>query len=342
MNQQSIHRLPIERLGTYLAAHIDGFSGLRGAEKFSGGLSNPTYLLRADSGQYVLRRKPPGDLLKSAHAVDREFRVIRALSGSNVPVAEAIHLCTDEGVIGSMFYIMSYVRGRIFWDPALPELDRKSRGALFDEMNRVLAALHDFDLVAAGLGDYGRPGDYFARQVSRWSRQYASSATETIKDMDQLIRWLPENLPPDDGLVSLIHGDYRLDNLVFHPQRTKALALLDWELSTLGHPFADLAYQCMQLRLGHDEVMPGLGGLDRSHLGIPSEEAYVARYCERRGIGGIPHWSFYLAFGFFRFAAIMQGVYRRSLEGSASNSRASEYRSLIRPLASLGVAQIVR
>ena len=342
MDQQSIDQLPLSRLGAYLEARLPGFYGLRSARKFSGGQSNPTFLLTADSGKLVLRRKPPGDLLKSAHAVDREFRVIRALSGSGVPVPRAIHLCTDTSVIGSMFYVMSHVNGRVFWDPALPELDAATRGALYDEMNRVLAALHDTDIEAAGLSDYGRPGDYFARQISRWSRQYEASATETIENMDALIRWLPENLPPDDGLVSLIHGDYRLDNLIFHPRRATALALLDWELSTLGHPYADLAYQCMQWRLGREEVMPGLGGLDRRSLGIPAEEDYIARYCERRGIGDIANWPFYLAFGFFRFAAIMQGVYRRSLDGNASNARAAEYGSLVRPLARLGVEQTGR
>ena len=339
MNDPSIGRLPIDTLGPYLEARIPGFRGLRAVEKFSGGQSNPTFLLSADSGTCVLRRKPPGELLKSAHAVDREFRVIRALDGTGVPVARALHLCEDDSVIGSMFYVMSHVPGEVYWDPALPDLDPGRRRAVFDGMNRVLATLHDVDIEAAGLADFGRPGDYFARQISRWSRQYAASETEAIGDMDSLIRWLPGNIPPDNGMVSLIHGDYRIDNLIFDPREDIALALLDWELSTLGHPYADLAYQCMQWRLGREEVMPGLGDLDRGALGIPTEEEYVARYCERRGIGGIPNWPFYLAFGFFRFAAIMQGVYRRSLDGNASSERASEYGSLVRPLARLGVLQ---
>ncbi len=337
MNDPSIGHLPLDTLGMYLEARIAGFRGLRAAEKFRGGQSNPTYLLSADSGTYVLRRKPPGELLRSAHAVDREFRVIRALDDTGVPVARSLHLCEDDAVIGSMFYVMSHVPGVIYWDPALPDLDPDGRRAVFDEMNRVLATLHDVDIEAAGLGDFGRQGDYFARQISRWSRQYAASETETVADMDALILWLPENLPPDDGMVSLIHGDYRIDNLIFDPREHFALALLDWELSTLGHPYADLAYQCMQWRLGREAVMPGLGDLDRGALGIPTEEEYVVRYCERRGISGISNWPFYLAFGFFRFAAIMQGVYRRSLDGNASSERASEYGSLVRPLARLGV-----
>lgn len=341
MSGQRIDQLPLHALGPYLEARVDGFHDLRHAEKFSGGQSNPTFRLEAASGNYVLRRKPPGELLKSAHAVDREFRVMRALAGSGVPVPRALHLCEDDSIIGSMFFVMSLVDGRIYWDPALPDLSADRRGAIYDEMNRVLAALHDVDVDAVGLGDYGRPGDYFARQISRWSRQYAASETETIADMDALIAWLPEHIPQDDGQVSLIHGDFRIDNLIFDGETDEALALLDWELSTLGHPYADLAYQCMQWRLGREEVMPGLGDLDRGSLGIPDEDEYVARYCQRRGIDGIPNWPFFLAFGFFRFAAIMQGVYRRSLDGNASNARAAEYGSLVRPLARLGVALTV-
>ncbi len=338
MTQPLVDRLPLGTLGPYLEANVAGFRGLESMEKFSGGQSNPTFRLRASSGEYVLRRKPPGELLKSAHAVDREFRVMGALAGSDVPVPQALHLCEDDDVIGSMFFVMSLVPGRVYWDPALPDMDAGERGAIFDEMNRVLAALHDVDVQVVGLSDYGRPGDYFARQISRWTRQYAASETETIVDMDELMSWLPENMPADDGQVSLIHGDYRIDNLIFDPDSNRALALLDWELSTLGHPYADLAYQCMQWRLSREEVMPGLGDLDRRSQGLPTEEEYVARYCERRGISDIPHWHFFLAFGFFRFAAIMQGVYKRSLDGNASNARAAEYGSLVTPLARLGNA----
>jgi aminoglycoside phosphotransferase (APT) family kinase protein len=236
---------------------------LRDAEKFSDGQSNPTYLLTTSAGQYVLRRQPPGELLKSAHAVDREFRVIKALQGSEVPVARAIHLCEDRNIIGSLFYLMSYVLGRIFWDPTLPGLDPAQRTAIYTEMNRVLAALHDIDVEAVGLNDFGRPGSYFERQVSRWSRQYRASEIDPIPAMDHLIEWLPQNMPRDDGKVSLIHGDYRIDNIIFDHGSNSARALLDWELSTLGHPYADLAYQCMQWRMARDAVIAGLGDIER-------------------------------------------------------------------------------
>jgi len=335
-----IDQLDLDVLGPYLEANVSGFKGLQSAKKFAGGQSNPTFLLTADSGQYVLRRQPPGDLLKSAHAVDREYRVINALKGSDVPVARADHLCEDRDVIGSMFYVMSFEDGRIFWDPALPDLSNDERTAIYDEMNRVLAALHDVDVESVGLGDFGRPGNYFERQINTWSRQYKATETTTIAAMNQLMAWLPENLPEDDGESGLIHGDYRLDNLIFHPSETGALALLDWELSTLGHPFADLAYQCMQLRLAPDAAIPGLGGVDRAALGIPSEEEYVARYCERRGIAEIPNWTFYLAFSFFRLAAILQGVLKRAVDGNASSKKAFEYGELAPDLAEMAVALI--
>jgi aminoglycoside phosphotransferase (APT) family kinase protein len=264
-----IDQLNLHVLGPYLEAKIKGFRGLKSAVKFLGGQSNPTFLLTADSGQYVLRSQPLGELLKSAHAVDREYRVIDALRGGDVPVARAYHLCEDRDLIGSMFYIMSFEQGRIFWNPALPELNNAQRAGIYDETNRVLAALHDVDIEALGLVDYGHPGNYFERQINRWSKQYRASETETIEAMGKLMAWLPENIPEDDGKISLIHGDYRLDNIIFHPTKPSALALLDWELSTLGHPYADLAYQCMQLRLGQDAVIAGLGGVDRNALGIP-------------------------------------------------------------------------
>ncbi len=339
MNDQACNSLPLETLGPYLERHVPTFRGLCAAEKFRGGQSNPTYRLAANSGLYVLRHQPFGILLPSAHAVDREYRVIQALGGTGIPVAKALHLCEDRSVLGSMFYVMSYVPGTIYWDPALPEITQEKRGLIFDEMNRVLAQLHDVEIEAVGLEDFGRPGDYFVRQVSRWSRQYRASETETLGDMNALIRWLPENIPPDNGMVSLIHGDYRIDNLIFDPGLGTVRAILDWELSTLGHPYADLAYQCMHWHLSREEVMPGLGDLEREEWGIPTEQEYVARYCKRRGIAEIPHWPFYLAFSFFRFAAIMQGVYRRSLEGNASNERAALYGSLVKPLAQLGITQ---
>jgi len=285
----------------------------------------------------VLRRKPPGMLLKSAHAVDREFRVLQALHGGAVPVARPDHLCTDDAVIGSWFYVMEHVEGRLFWDPALPGLEPAERGAIYAEMGRVLAALHAVDPVAAGLADFGKPGSYFERQIARWTRQYRDSQTETIGAMERLIEWLPSATPPDDGRVSLIHGDYRLDNLMFDATEPRVLAVFDWELSTLGHPFADLAYQCMQLRLSSDlPVLAGLGGLDRAALGIPSEAAYVAAYCERMGIAAIPHWEYFLAFSFFRFAAILQGIKKRAEAGNASSTKAFEYGALARPLAEMG------
>ena len=321
----SVDQFDLKQTGAYLEAHLDGFKGLNKAEKFSDGQSNPTFLLSADSGRYVLRRQPPGDLLKSAHAVDREYRVITALRDTDVPVPHTYHLCTDRDVIGSMFYVMSFENGRVFWNATLPELDNAQRANIYDEMNRVVAALHDIRPEDVGLADYGYPGNYFARQISRWSKQYRSSETSTIADMDRLIEWLPANMPEDDGSVSLIHGDYRMDNIMFHASEERAIALLDWELSTLGHPFADLAYQCMPWQFDCDAVLPGLGKVDRVSLGIPSDEEYVARYCERRGLTGIPDWNFYLVFSLFRLAAIVQGILKRAIDGNASNKKAFQY-----------------
>ena len=324
------------RLAAYLEAQIDGFKGPLTAEKFAGGQSNPTFLINAASGNYVLRRKPPGELLKSAHAVDREFKVIAALADTDVPVAKAYHLCEDDSIIGSMFYITEYIDGRVMWDPALPNVSNTDRTEIYTEMNRVLAALHSVDIDAAGLSDYGRPGNYFERQVSRWTKQYEASKTDDIADMDALMAWLPANMPADDGRIALTHGDFRLDNMMFAKDSNKVLALVDWELSTLGHPFADLAYQCMQLRMAADGVMAGLGDINRAELGIPSEEDYVAQYCERMGLDGIPNWNFYLAFSFFRFAAILQGVKKRALDGNASSNKAMAMGALVQPLAAQG------
>lgn len=332
--------LDTEKLSAYLQQHIDNFRGPLTAEKFAGGQSNPTYLITAASGKYVLRRKPPGVLLKSAHAVDREFRVMSALVQSAVPVPKMHLLCDDDSVIGSMFYVMDYIDGRIMWDAALPEQSNTERSAIYDAMNQVLADLHNVDIEAVGLSDYGRPGNYFERQLSRWTSQYRASETVAIPAMEILIQWLAENLPPDDGLVCINHGDFRLDNMMFDRNEPKVLALLDWELSTLGHPYADLAYQCMQLRIPTTAAIPGLGGMDREALGIPSEKNYVKRYCERRGIAGIDHWVFYLAFSFFRLSAILQGVYKRALDGNASSQKAINYGALAAPLAELGVSLI--
>ncbi len=330
--------LPEQTLAAYLEANVVGFRGPLTATKFKGGQSNPTYLIEAASGRYVLRRKPPGKLLASAHAVDREFRVLRALAGSAIPVAQALHLCADDGVIGSMFYLMSYVPGRIFWDPALPELAPGQRTALFETAVDTLAALACLDVAGAGLGDYGKPGNYFARQVSRWSEQYRSAETERIEAMETLIAWLPGAVPPDDGRIALVHGDFRIDNLIWVEESPGIAAIVDWELSTLGHPLADLAYFCMALRLPRNPVLPGLAGIDRAALGIPDEAAMIERFAEATDLDPLPHWNFLLAFGFFRLAAIAQGVLKRALQGNASSEQALAAGRMTRVIAELGAS----
>ncbi|RST85810.1 phosphotransferase family protein [Aquibium carbonis] len=329
-------------LGPYLEANVPGFRGLRAVEKFKAGQSNPTYRLTAESGIYVLRAKPPGQLLKSAHQVDREFRVIKALGAAGFPVPEVLHLSGEDSPIGRMFYVMAFVDGRILWDPALQEVsDPAERGAMYDAMNETLAALHAIDIGAVGLSDFGRPGSYFERQIARWGGQYRASETGTVPDMETLMSWLQTNQPPDDGIVSLVHGDYRLDNMIFARDEPKVIAVLDWELSTLGHPYSDLAYQCMQWRLPHASGFRGLGSIDRKATGLPTEEEYVAAYCRRRGIDRIDNWTFYLAFSFFRLAAICQGVYKRALDGNASNpEKARTYGEAVELLAGLAVRRI--
>ncbi len=331
-----------QRLAAYLEEHLEGFRGPLSAEKFPGGQSNPTFRIDAASGVYVLRRKPPGKLLKSAHAVDREYRVISALANSDVPVARAYHLCTDEAVIGSMFYLMEYMDGRIFWDPALPGLDPDERGAVYEEMGRVLAHIHAIDPGEHDLADFGKPGNYFERQFDRWSGQYRASETDVIADMETLMTWLAANMPPDDGRVSLVHGDFRLDNLIFDPLDARIIAVVDWELSTLGHPLADLAYQCMQWHFPNTGKLRGLADIDISDLGIPNENAYVAAYLERAGIPAVENWSFYLAFCFFRLAAIVQGVKKRALDGNASSDAALKMGELVYPLSALGMNTIAK
>jgi aminoglycoside phosphotransferase (APT) family kinase protein len=337
----SAQALDTSRLQGYLEANIPGFSGQIMAEKFPGGQSNPTFKLTAGEQQYVLRRKPPGELLKSAHAVDREYKVISALRDTDVPVAKTYCLCEDEDIIGSMFYVMEYMDGRVFWDSGLPELgSNEERAAIYDEMNRVLAALHNVDVAAVGLSDFGRPGNYFERQVSRWTRQYRASETELSAAMEKLIEWLPANMPEDDGTSSLVHGDYRIDNLMFHPTEPRIIAVLDWELSTLGHPLADLSYQCMAWALPAGGGISGLGGVDRAAIGLPSDEEYIAAYCARTGRDGIDNWNFYLVFCFFRLAAILQGIKKRALIGTASSAEARSRGDMVEPLAAAGVALI--
>jgi len=327
--------LDIKRLGAYLEGEILGFRTLQSAVKFGDGQSNPSFHLKALSGEYVLRAKPPGALLKSAHQVDREFRVMQALAGSLVPVPRMDHLAQGENPLGRMFFVMQYLDGRIFWDPALPGCGKAERGAIYDSMNKTLAALHDVDISASGLSDFGRPGNYFARQTDRWVKQYRASALEPSAEMDRLIDWLSAHMV-DDETSALVHGDYRLDNMIFAHDRPEVIAVLDWELSTLGHPLADLAYQCMQWRLPHASGMRGLGGLDRKVLGLPTEAEYIATYCARRGLPQIENWSFFLAFSFFRLAAILQGVVRRAHDGNASNpTRAREMAKAIPLLAAM-------
>ncbi len=341
MVPSAVDTLDADVLGPYLEANIEGFSGLKSIEKFADGQSNPTFRVRASSGDYVLRRQPPGKLLKSAHAVDREYRVLAALADTDVPVPKVFHLCENRDVIGSMFYLMEFCDGRIFWDSSIPEVGKAERSAIYDEMNRVLAALHQVDIDKAGLSDFGKPGSYFERQYGRWSQQYRDSELRKIDAMEKLMAWLGDNLPDDDGRVSLVHGDYRLDNMIFDASKPAVIALLDWELSTLGHPFADVGYQCMQLRMpARIGSISGLRGKNLGELGIPTEDAYVADYCERTGIDGIDNFGFYVAFSFFRLAAIVQGVAKRAVDGNASNKNAAQMGEYVEPMAELALEAI--
>jgi aminoglycoside phosphotransferase (APT) family kinase protein len=329
--------LPVDSLAAYLEANIAGFCGPLTATKFKGGQSNPTYRIDAASGTYVLRRKPPGQLLPSAHAVDREYRVLQALHGSAVPVAQPLHLCVDEAIIGSMFYVMSFVDGRIFWDPSLPDMAPADRADIYTGIIDAMAALHTVDPNAVGLSDYGKPGGYFERQIKRWSEQYRASETRPIAAMDALIDALPARCPADDGVVALAHGDFRIDNLMFHPTEPRVIAIVDWELSTLGHPLADLGYFCMALRLPRNPALPGLAGLDRAEMGIPDEAALLARYSQVTGRPIPADWPFVLAFSFFRLAAIAQGVAKRAEQGNASSEQAMQAGRMTGMLATLGL-----
>jgi aminoglycoside phosphotransferase (APT) family kinase protein len=330
------HAFDVGRLHDYMRAHVDGFSGELHVEQFKGGQSNPTFLLDAGGRRYVMRRKPPGTLLPSAHAVDREFRVIRALAGTDVPVAQAYALCEDADVIGTSFYLMEYVEGRIFWDSSLPDLSNGERGALYDEMNRVIAALHSVDPAAIGLADYGKPGSYLERQVGRWTKQYRAAETERIEAVDCLIDWLPKHIPAGDE-SRIVHGDYRLDNVIFHPTEPRILAVLDWELSTLGHPLVDFAYHCMTWRMPSHQGR-GLAGIDLAALGIPDEATYLERYLQRvsrtsNDAVSEADWGYYLVFNMFRLVGILQGVMARALQGNASSTLALEMGKRTRPLA---------
>jgi aminoglycoside phosphotransferase (APT) family kinase protein len=336
------HRIDLPRLEAYLRSTIPGFVGPLVVEQFRGGQSNPTYRLSAGNASYVLRRKPPGKLLPSAHAVDREYRVMTALRASDVPVPRTWCLCEDDAVIGTAFYVMEYVDGRVLWDPALPGMSHTERAAVFAEMNRVIAALHRVDYAAVGLEDYGKPGGYLARQIARWSKQYRASETEHIEAMERLIEWLPDHIPPGEE-TSIVHGDYRLDNLVFHEREPRIVAVLDWELSTLGHPLADFAYHCMSWRIPGG-TFRGMLGLDLRALGIPSEPEYVAEYCRRLGRGPIDshEWDFYLAYNMFRAAGIAQGIMGRARDGTAASAHALEAGRSARDMAERGWQQVER
>ena len=336
------HAFDTGRLAAWIEATVGPQDGPLEVAQFKGGQSNPTYLVTAGSRRYVLRRKPPGKLLPSAHAVDREYRVMRALADTDVPVARMHALCEDETVIGTVFYLMEYVGGRVLWDPRLPDLSPPERARYHDEINRVIAALHSVDPVAVGLGDFGKTGEYIARQVARWTKQYQASETEKIEAMDNLIAWLPENIPASDE-TRIVHGDYRIDNVIFDPEEPRIRAVIDWELCTLGHPLADFAYHCMVWRIPPG-VFRGLGGTDLPSLGIPTEREYVAAYCRRTGRDGIAErdWEYYMAYNLFRIAAIVQGVMARALQGNASSAEALETGRAARPLAELAWSQVER
>lgn len=341
-------RFDTDALSVWLREHIDGFAGPLTVEQFAGGQSNPTFKLVTPRRCYVMRAKPgpKAELLPSAHAIEREYRVMDALSASAVPVARMLAPCEDETVIGRAFYVMEHVEGRVLWDPSLPDMTPAQRASVYDEMNRVIAALHRIDVGAIGLADFGKPGHYLARQIARWSRQYEASETEPIDAMHRLIEWLPAHLPASaetEQRVAVVHGDYRLDNLIFHPSEPRVLAVLDWELSTLGDPIVDFAYHVMAWHV-EPRAFRGIAGLDLSALGIPDERSYIERYCERTGytIGG--DWNFYLAFNMFRIAAILQGIMKRVTVGTAASAQAVDAGRCARPMAELAwsYAQKVR
>jgi aminoglycoside phosphotransferase (APT) family kinase protein len=335
----------VSALETYLHAHVEGYQGPLTIEQFKGGQSNPTFKLLTPNKTYVMRAKPgpAAKLLASAHAIDREFRVMNALSGSDVPVAKMHTLCEDESIIGRAFYVMDFVDGRVLWEPQLPTLSPIERAAIFDELNRVIAALHQVDFNAVGLSSYGKHENYLARQIARWTKQYKASETESISAMDALIEWLPAHIPPGEE-TSIVHGDYRLDNVIFHPTEPRILAVLDWELSTLGHPLADFAYHCMTWYLPPGAGR-GLAGIELTDTGIPMVKDYIARYCKRVGrANGIEHFDFYMAYNMFRMAGILQGIMKRVVDGTAASAQAVAMGKATRPIAELGwaVAQRIK
>lgn len=327
----------IAALATWLSANVAGFAGPLTVEQFKGGQSNPTFKLITPAQSYVMRTKPGpvAKLLPSAHAIDREFKVMAALAKADLPVAKMHALCEDEAVIGRAFFIMQFVAGRVLWDPALPGMTKPERAAIFDEMNRVIAQLHQVDFAAIGLADFGKAGNYFERQIGRWSKQYRASETEKIDAMDKLIEWLPKHIPPGEE-TAIVHGDYRMDNLIFHPTEPRVLAILDWELSTLGHPLADFAYHCMTWHVP-PSAFRGLAGLDLEALGIPSQKAYITQYCQRTGrTDGIENFEYYLAYNMFRMAGILQGIMKRVVDGTAASEQAVAMGKAARPIAELG------
>jgi aminoglycoside phosphotransferase (APT) family kinase protein len=344
MSDQFVGTMPVAQrqrfdpaaLAEFLRGRIDGFAGDLTVEQFRGGQSNPTYLLAAGGRRYVMRSKPApaAKLLPSAHAIEREYRVISALGRAGIPVPATYCLCEDESVIGRAFYVMEFVDGRVLWDQSLPGMTAKERRATYEEMNRVIAALHQVDYRAVGLEDFGKPGNYLARQIGRWSKQYQASETEKIEAMDRLMEWLPAHIPAGDE-TAVVHGDFRMDNLILHPSEPRIIAILDWELSTLGHPLADFSYHCMSWRIPPAQFR-GIGGLDLASLGIPTEEEYVAMYCRRTRRRSIPHRDFYLAYNMFRLSAILQGIMKRALDGTAASQQALDAGKRARPLAEMG------
>ena len=335
---REMHQFNEGALFDYLMENVDGFKGPLQVSQFQGGQSNPTFLLHTPEREYVMRKKPPGNLLPSAHAVDREYRVISALQNTDVPVPRTYCLCEDDSIIGTAFYIMEKVEGRIILAPEIPHTEPHLRTAIYDAMNDALAKLHSVNIDAVGLSDFGKKGNYFERQIGRWTKQYRASQTDNLEAMENLIKWLPENLPDSDE-STIVHGDYRLGNMILHPTRPEVVAVLDWELSTIGHPLSDLAYNCMNYHFMHPSN-GGLVGVDFAATGIPTEAAYLEAYCKRTGRKGIDNWEFYLAFSFFRLAGIVQGVYKRGLDGNSSSKVGAEYASFTNMLATLGWAEV--